>query len=69
MTAQDFLKIKEPNSFIIPQEWLIEFTEYHVKLALEAAYNNAEMDLIKFTDDWEINKDSILNAYPLENIK
>lgn len=52
---------------------MIEFAKLHVKAALEAAYENAEV-----VDGWNtgfsgnspsINKDSILNAYPLTNIE
>lgn len=44
---------------------LIEFTKLHVKQALEAAANNA--DIIGVGP--HIDKDSILNAYPESNIK
>ena len=49
---------------------MIEFAKLHVEAALKKASENAEQKWIKFTeDDYEIDKDSILNAYPLENIK
>lgn len=48
---------------------LIEFTELHVKEALKQASEKAEMNLIKYTDDYEINRHSILTAYNLDNIK
>lgn len=51
---------------------MIEFAKVHVKRALEAAVNKVEL----IEDDVEINpnsliidEDSILNSYPLENIK
>jgi len=62
----------------------IEFAKYHVKLALEKAYLNSEMRVSEndtsetpsFTDNYDdgcvtitVSKDSILNAYPLDNIK
>ncbi len=48
---------------------LIGFAKLHVKAALKAASEQADMK-----DDWNnqrgtIDKDSILNAYSLENIK
>jgi len=48
---------------------MIEFTKLHVEAALKAAAEQAEIE-----NDWDnqkgnISKDSILNAYPLENIK
>ena len=47
----------------------IEFAKLHVEEALKAAAEQAEIE-----NDWDnqkgnISKDSILNAYPLENIK
>jgi len=49
---------------------MIEFAKLHVEAALKEASENAEQKWIKFTEnDYEIDKDSILNAYPLENIK
>ena len=54
---------------------MIEFAKLHVEAALKEASENAETE-----DVWEgntgseycdtnVNKDSILNSYPLENIK
>jgi|688.fasta_scaffold23427_16 hypothetical protein len=49
---------------------MIEFTKLHVQKALEEASENAEMKWVKYTDnDYEIDKDSILKSYPLNNIK
>ena len=61
MTAEEFLEIKEPNTIIVPKEWLIEFAKYHVEQALKASHSNFQLpeEEIEFT----------LNAYPLENIK
>jgi hypothetical protein len=50
-------------------EATIEFTKYHVEEALKAAAYNAETYRVKFTNDYEVNKDSILESYPLINIK
>lgn len=43
---------------------LKEFAEFHVKAALEAASKS-----VKYNRPYIEVKDSILNAYPLENIK
>lgn len=63
---------------------LIEFTKLHVEAALEEASKNAYVEYIDLktneifdytdviTDDdvgANVNKSSILNAYPVENIK
>jgi hypothetical protein len=49
---------------------MIEFAKIHAEAALQAANNNAELKLEKYTEnDWYIDSDSILNAYPLSNIK
>lgn len=63
---------KNTGSSINQEEYaaMIEFAKLHVEAALKAATNNAKMDSDPFDyeDEW-IDKDSILNAYPLENIK
>jgi hypothetical protein len=51
------------------QKAMIEFAKLHVEAALKAAAEQAEIE-----NDWDnqkgnISKDSILNAYLLENIK
>lgn len=74
MTAKEFLESKEPNSFIVPEEWLIEFAQFHVQNALEAA---SDVDLAWYpnymdeTGEGFYSRDiqGILNSYPLENIK
>lgn len=50
-------------------ELAITFAKLHVEAALKAAVKNAEMKMVRYTDEWEISERSILNAYPLENIK
>ena len=65
-------------------EAMIEFAKLHVEASLKEAYNNSEMrvsendtnEIPSFTDNYDdgyvtitVSKDSILNAYPLENIK
>lgn len=68
MTAKEFLESKEPNTIIVPEEWLIEFAKYHVQKALELASQEGKSYVIGGLVS-EIDKDSIINAYPLENIK
>ena len=55
---------------------LIEFAKLHVTEALEAASDKADLKDYEeyqygggYITKQEINKDSILNSYPLENIK
>lgn len=50
----------------------IEFAKLHVEAALKAAAENAEItNKSKFSGDYNpvVDEDSILNAYPLDNIK
>lgn len=57
------------------KECLIEFTKLHVEAALKTAAEKAETYLetysSPYSSEWTrlIDKKSILNAYPLENIK
>lgn len=51
---------------------MIEFAKYHVQKALEKASTVAEgvaHQYIEVAVDEEYNKEAVLNAYPLENIK
>ena len=63
---------------------MIKFAKLHVTEALKEAFNNSEMrvsendtnEIPSFTDNYDdgyvtitVSKNSILNAYPLENIK
>ena len=49
---------------------MIEFAKYHVEQALEKAYQNSEIIYPEENNFIEsIDKESILNSYPLENIK
>lgn len=48
---------------------MIEFAKMHVEAALKAASENADMKDVPYTDDIEVDKDSILYSYPLANIK
>lgn len=46
---------------------MIEFAKYHVNLALQSAVDKVELIYPTYTDAY-INQDSIINAYPLDNI-
>jgi len=48
---------------------LINFAKLHVEAALKAASENAETEEYMIPGVFYVNIDSILNAYPLENIK
>ena len=51
---------------------MIEFAKYHVQKSLEEASTVAEgvaHQYIEVAEDEEYNKEAVLNAYPLENIK
>lgn len=53
------------------QEAMIEFAKLHVEAALKASAEKAELEYDSFhkdADPW-INRDSILSAYPLDQIK
>jgi hypothetical protein len=77
MTAKEFLKyFLEENPSSTFDECMIEFAKYHVEQALKAASENATQQRIiggygypNKSNKIVINKNSILNAYPLENIK
>lgn len=65
------------------EEIMIEFAKYHVEQALKEASEKCLLKFSNYKGDWEsietfsvnqytdlsISKDSILNSYPLENIK
>lgn len=47
----------------------IEFAKLHVEAALKEASENAETKYVKYTEnDYTVDKESILNAYPLTKI-
>lgn len=76
-TAEDFLKPTRGYMGSIPayteEQVMIRFAKYHVQKALEAASKNVKTytDTSGSTDEWttEVDKGSILNSYPPENIK
>jgi hypothetical protein len=73
MTAEECLNSYVDDYYEISTEGaknaMIEFAKYHVEKALKKAAQEAEINFEVYIDDYEINRDSILNAYPLENIK
>jgi len=85
MTAEEFLKENyKVKVGVTIEEVMIEFAKMHVQEALKQASEKAyeeyidlnTKEIFDYTDVMvddgvgvNINKDSILNAYPLENIK
>ena len=80
-TATEFIKNKFPNHngvFVLKniEEFMIEFAKYHVQKALQSAYDYHTIEKYKKEEmydypdieNFRANKESILNAYPLENI-
>ena len=62
MTAEEFLKSKEPNTFIVPEEWLVEFAKRHLK--------NFKEELKTETDKKSHQTlEMIYNVYTMKNIK
>lgn len=79
-TAEEFLKnsknvnytsLKDEVKLYFIEQDLIEFAKMHVQEALKQASENASytIDGQEYITDIWIDKESILNAYPLENIK
>ena len=64
-TAEEFLETDKDWNRTTAQ-MMIEFAKLHVEEALKQA---SEQVYVSDTVFCEIDKDSILNAYPLENIK
>lgn len=67
-TAEEILQKHVPNRYTKENSWknaMIEFAKLHVEAALKEASEN-----VKITDyGYSVDKDSILNSYPVENIK
>lgn len=84
-TAEEYIKsfpyfeamcCNSAQEFIAVSEHMIEFAKLHVEAALKAASENFKMKIkdnvheLDMNDDWiEVDKNSILTAYSLENIK
>ena len=73
-TAAEFF---DEGNFNNVTDMLIEFAKIHVQEALKQASENATVTPIdheeisegSFRPIWGVDDESILNAYPLENIK
>lgn len=76
-TAENFLIINDDKDFRLSMsgryvsEMMIEFAKLHVEAALKAASENgqAKYDYTFEMYISDVDKDSILNSYPLTNIK
>lgn len=75
-TAEEFWRQKIGGNPSLSEELaIIEFAQLHVEEALKAAAGEAKIDLNGCCEEQEfdcsaqIDKKSILNAYPKENIK
>lgn len=59
----------------LAKKWMIEFAKLHVEAALKEASENVKVhrdsngEWVSSNVKCHVNKDSILNSYPLENIK
>jgi hypothetical protein len=79
LTAKEFIKnYLKSNPDCKYDDVMIEFTKFHVEAALKAANENAEVTVVDYNDAgfnntpdliYGVDSDSILNAYPLNNIK
>lgn len=69
MTAEEFIKDAQqnPKKGWTTKKMLIEFAKYHVEQALKEASEKVIIEGHPF--EYDLDEDSILNAYPLENIK
>ena len=68
-TAEEFLSahVRNPDLTQNFKRIMIEFAKLHVEAALKEASENVIIDGSPF--EYELDKNSILNAYALENIK
>ena len=85
ITAEEFVENKYPffedldsgNIWVNIDNLMIEFAKLHVEAALKAASEKASVTPIdheeisegSFRPIWGVDDDSILNSYPLTNIK
>ena len=70
-TAEEFYSSQTTGKLISEETIMIEFARLHVKAALEAAAEKAETErgYLNNLPVIYVTKKSILNAYPLDNIK
>jgi hypothetical protein len=74
-TIEDYLK-EIFNGKLSQREAMQEFAKLHVTQALKAADDNSRVTVIDYEDEleppkpiWGVDSNSILSAYPLDNIK
>ena len=70
-TAVEFLNRDESGVFneVDIVQAMIEFAKLHVEAALKAASENAQTECDEGGELGFVNKETILDAYPLTNIK
>lgn len=77
-TAEDFFNKYNVTKYASITDVMREFAKLHVQEALKAADENAQVTVVDYNDGgfnsapdpiYSVDSDSILNAYPLENIK
>lgn len=71
-TAEEFLEdnLSNPTKGWSEKKRLIEFAKLHVEAALKAAHKNAKVTSTGYPQyNAVVTRYSIINAYPLENIK
>lgn len=69
VTAQElFYKMLKENDECTSTQMMIEFAKLHVQEALKQASENGEVNVLSYYE-YEVDKDSILNAYNLNSIK
>lgn len=70
LTAKElFDKMIEVNDECTSTEMMIEFAKLHVAQALLKASENAQTECDEGGETGFVNKETVLNAYPLNNIK
>ena len=65
-TAEEFYDKSKHDSIL---DIMIDFAKLHVEQALKEASEKADTQTIHCTHIQIVDKNSILNSYPLENIK
>jgi hypothetical protein len=65
---QNYIEENNNDSHVDIEEMMIEFAKMHVEAALKAAYENIEYTEVDSSVPYVV-EDSILNSYPLTNIK
>ena len=73
-TAEEFLQNSDKTTFNAIENTMVEFAKLHVEAALKSASCSAEIESCGNpydpSDDSKcVSEKSILNAYPLDNIK